>query len=81
MKLRYRYYNYFSLAVLSVEPSDAQYLIINALQTLELVEYNTYESDRGLWYIITLSPVLPLAVITQTGEIYPAQWVQENDNN
>jgi hypothetical protein len=63
-----------------VEPSDAQYLIINALQTLELIEYNTYESDRGLWYIITPSSVLPLAVITQTGEIYPVQWLQENGN-
>lgn len=59
-----------------MEPSDAQYLIINALQTLELRTYNTYEEDRGLWFIATLSSVLPVAVITQDGEIYPIEWVQ-----
>ncbi|MCC5625301.1 hypothetical protein [Nostoc sp. CHAB 5715] len=64
-----------------MEPSDAQYLIINALQTLELMTYNLYETDRGLWFIATLSPVLPIAVITQAGEIYPVEWVQGDDNN
>lgn len=64
-----------------MEPSDAQYLIINALQTLELMTYNTYQRDRGLWFIATLSPVLSVAVITQDGEIYPIEWVQGDDNN
>lgn len=64
-----------------MEPSEAQYLIINALQTLELMTYNTYEQDRGLWFIATLSPILPVAVITQDGEIFPIEWVQGDDNN
>jgi hypothetical protein len=64
-----------------VEPSEAQYLIINALQTLELMTYNTYEQDRGLWFIATLSRILPVAVITQNREIFPIEWVQGDDNN
>ncbi|MDZ7958921.1 MAG: hypothetical protein RMY34_13735 [Aulosira sp. DedQUE10] len=43
--------------------------------------YNTYEQDRGLWFIATLSPILPVAVITQDGEIFPIEWVQGDDNN
>ncbi len=64
-----------------MEPSDAQYLIINALQSLELMTYNIYEPDRGLWFIATLSLILPIAAISQDGEIYPLEWVQDNDNN
>lgn len=64
-----------------MEPSDAQYLIINALQTLELLNYNTYERDRGVWFIATPSPVLPVAAIAQDGEIYPTEWVQDDDDN
>ncbi|BAZ53668.1 hypothetical protein I8748_23655 [Nostoc sp. CENA67] len=64
-----------------MEPSEAQYLIINALQTLELMTYNTYEADRGLWFIATLSPVLPVAVITQDGDIFPIELVQDDDDN
>ena len=36
-----------------MEPSDEQYLVINALQTLELLERYLYEQDRGLWFIET----------------------------
>ncbi|MCC5663105.1 hypothetical protein LC653_03925 [Nostoc sp. CHAB 5784] len=43
--------------------------------------YNTYERDRGLWFIATMSPVLPIALITQDGEIYPTEWVQGDDSN
>jgi hypothetical protein len=64
-----------------VEPSDAQYLIINALQTLALISYDWYERDRGLWFIATPSSILPRAVILQNGEVYPIGWVQDYDNN
>ena len=59
-----------------MEPSDEQYLIINALQTLELLERYLYERSRGLWFIETPSQVLPRAVIMRDGDIYPVDWVQ-----
>jgi hypothetical protein len=65
-----------------MEPSNEQYLIINALQTLDLIEYDWYQRDRGLWFITTLSIILPTSVIMQDGQIYPIAWVQEEyDNN
>jgi hypothetical protein len=64
-----------------VEPSNEQYLIINALETLELLNYDWYESDRGLWFISTPSLNLPTAVILQNGDIYPLNLVQDYDNN
>ena len=63
-----------------MEPSEEQYLIINALQTLELLERYLYDPDRGLWFVETPSPVLPRAVIMQDGEIYPVNWVQDYDD-
>lgn len=50
-----------------------QYLIINALDTLALLE-NTFYEDGGNWYVNTPSPVLPIAMILQTGEIVPTNW-------
>lgn len=64
-----------------MEPSSEQYLIINALQTLELINYDWYENERGLWFIITPSLSLPTAVILRDGDIYPLNWVQDYDNN
>ena len=64
-----------------MEPTNEQYLIINALQILELLDYDWYESDRGLWFIATPSLALPTAVILPNGEIYPLNWVQDYDNN
>jgi hypothetical protein len=57
-----------------VEPTEEQYLIINALQTLGLVEYDFYDSDNGDWYIATLSPVLPISIVLPNGDIVPTQW-------
>jgi hypothetical protein len=57
-----------------VEPSEAQYLIINALDILELLELTFYDQDSGNWYIQTASCVLPIAVILQTGDIVPTTW-------
>lgn len=64
-----------------MEPSEAQYLIINALQTLDLLADNLYERDRGLWFIETPSPIPARAVIMQDGEIQPINWVQDYGNN
>ncbi|AFY76110.1 hypothetical protein Ple7327_0678 [Pleurocapsa sp. PCC 7327] len=57
------------------------YLIINALETLGFLIYQLYDPDTGNWYIETSSTTLPRAVITQTGEIYPIEWVQNYDGD
>lgn len=57
-----------------MEPTEAQYLIVNALQTLDLLEYDFYDPDNGDWYIATISSVLPIAIILPTGDIVPTQW-------
>jgi len=54
-----------------VEPSEDQYLIINALDTLELLGYNFYDENTGIWYIETPSPILSISKIFQNGEISP----------
>jgi hypothetical protein len=64
-----------------LEPSNEQYLIINALQTLELINYDWYESERGVWFIATPSGTLATAVILRNGDIYPINWVQDYDKN
>jgi hypothetical protein len=57
-----------------VEPTESQYLIINALQTLGLLEYDFYDQDRGEWYIATPSAALPISMILQNGDIFPTNW-------
>ncbi|WP_341525729.1 hypothetical protein WKK05_24545 [Nostoc sp. UHCC 0302] len=57
-----------------MEPSEAQYLIINALTTLDLLGNTFYDEDSGNWYINTLSQVLPIAMILQNGDIVPTTW-------
>lgn len=62
-----------------MEPTDAQFLIVNALETLELLQSRFYFADRGVWYIETPSPVLPVAAILQSGDVVPVAWVQSDD--
>ena len=57
-----------------MEPTEFQYLIINALQTLGLLEYDFYDQDRGEWYIATPSTVLPISMILFNGDIVPTNW-------
>ncbi|MDJ0601597.1 MAG: hypothetical protein QNJ37_22470 [Crocosphaera sp.] len=64
-----------------MEPTNEQYLIINALDTLELLEGSLYDENTGYWYIRTPSQSLPTAVILPTGDIYPLNWIQENNDN
>lgn len=54
-----------------VEPTEAQYLILNALDTLKLLIHSFYDQDEGSWYIRTPSPVLPTARLLQNGDIVP----------
>ena len=53
-----------------MEPTEVQYLIVNALETLELLQQRTFDGEIGNWYIRTLSPVLPIAMILPSGDIY-----------
>ena len=60
-----------------MEPTEEQYLIINALDTLDLLENGFYDESTGDWYIQTLSLVLPISVIQQDGEVVPTNWQSE----
>lgn len=57
-----------------MEPSEGQYLVINALETLDLLVRQIYDMNRGVWYIETPSLVLPIAMILQNGEVVPTTW-------
>jgi hypothetical protein len=59
------------------EPTEAQYLIINAIDTLDLLGSNFYDEDTGDWYIQTPSPTLPNSIILPNGEIVPINWRAE----
>ena len=60
-----------------MEPSEAQYLIINALDTLDLLANGFYDESTGDWYIQTPSLILPISVIQQDGEVVPTNWRSE----
>lgn len=57
-----------------MEPSEEQYLAIDALDTLDLLIASHYDEETGNWYIYTVSPVLSIAMILQNGEIVPTTW-------
>ncbi len=57
-----------------MEPTEEQYLIINALDILDLLIRSIYDEDQGVWYIETPSPILPIAMILQNGDIVPTTW-------
>lgn len=59
-----------------MEPTEAQYLILNALDTLELLGH-FYDEDLCDWYIRMPSPVLPNSIIQQNGGIVPIDWLSE----
>ena len=60
-----------------MEPTEAQYLILNALDTLGLLENTVYDQDNGIWYISTASLLLPFAMLLPNGEITPITPVAE----
>jgi hypothetical protein len=59
--------------------SGVQYLIINALETLDLLIWRIYDEEKGFWYIETSSRVLPRAAILQSGEIVRIDELEEYD--
>lgn len=56
-----------------MERTEAQYLVFNALETLSLIRRDFYDEETGVWYLETLSPVLPIARLMPTGEILPVE--------
>ena len=60
-----------------MEPTEAQYLIINALETLELLQFRLYDEITGDWIIITPSIVLTVSSLKQNGDIVPREWISE----
>jgi hypothetical protein len=63
-----------------VEPTEEQFLIFNALDTLSLIQIHFYDPLQGYWYIQTPSRVLPIAVIAAAGEIYPLDFLKDDDD-
>ena len=61
-----------------VESTEAQYLILNALETLELLQRRVYDPEQGFWIIETPSSVLPIAFLLPNGEIVPITWFLES---
>ena len=57
-----------------MEPTEEQYLILNALETLNLIEYDFYDSENGDWYIATPDAILPISIVLPNGEIIPTRW-------
>jgi hypothetical protein len=62
-----------------VEPTEEQFLVFNALDTLALILGDFYDERQSNWYIQTPSQILPLSVIVPNGEIVPFEFVQDYD--
>lgn len=59
---------------MSVEKTEAQYLIFNALEALGLVRRDFYDDDMtGIWYLETVSLTLPISRLMPDGEILPLE--------
>jgi hypothetical protein len=60
-----------------VEPTEEQYLVINALETLDLLLFRLYDEEEGFWMLITPSPILPRSYLIQNGEIVSSEDILE----
>lgn len=56
-----------------MERTEQQYLVVNALQTLELLTGEFYDEETGVWYIETSSPTLQIARLMPDGEVLPLE--------
>lgn len=71
------YYLIYFIPQLLVEATEAQYIILNALETLGLLRDYRYDEDTGIFFIITLSPILPLAMLQQDGDVTHVEPISE----
>ncbi|MCY7278080.1 MAG: hypothetical protein LH702_31185 [Phormidesmis sp. CAN_BIN44] len=60
-----------------MEPTEDQYLVLNALETLGFIERRLYDPEIGVWCIETVSPILAIAFVLADGEIVPIYWLQD----
>ncbi len=60
-----------------MEPTEEQYLILNALETLGILLFRVYDEDNGAWLLITTSTILPRSYLLPNGEIVPIEWMLE----
>lgn len=60
-----------------MEPTEAQYLILNALETLELLQFRLYDESTGDCLIITPSRILSVASLKPNGDIVLREWISE----
>lgn len=60
-----------------MEPTEAQYLILNTLETLELLQFRLYDQSTGIWLLVTPSAILPRAYLLPDGDIVPGEWISE----
>lgn len=56
-----------------MEPTEEQFLVFNALDTLQLLRRDFYDAQSSVWYLETLGPVLPLCRLMSGGEILPLE--------
>ncbi len=56
-----------------MERTEEQYLVINALQILQLLTGEFYDEETGVWYIETLSSTLPIASLMLDGAVLPLE--------
>lgn len=56
-----------------MDPTEEQFLVFNALDTLQLPRPDFFDAQRSIWYVETLSPILPLARLMPDGEILPLE--------
>ncbi|HEY9781480.1 MAG TPA: hypothetical protein V6D09_15245 [Leptolyngbyaceae cyanobacterium] len=60
-----------------MEPTEEQYLILNALETLDLLLFRLYDEEEGFWILITPSTVLPRSYLLQNGDIVSEEGMSE----
>ena len=63
--------------LLRVKPTEEQYLVLNALETLDLLYFKLYDQKEAIWILITPSPVLPRSYLLQNGEIVSFEEISE----
>lgn len=56
-----------------MERTEEQYLVINALQILDLLTGEFYDEETGVWYVETPSPTLSIARLMLDGEVLPLE--------
>lgn len=56
-----------------MEPTEEQFLVFNALDTLQLLRRDFYDAQSKVRYLETLSPILPLPRLMPDGEILPME--------